>query len=84
MVSSGEENYKYFIGQKDDNQKIKPLRIRLPQTSAYVKIYDGEKKWMYFFIEDDELLKIDNGIWNRVSNSIRTGLSASKHRIFRT
>ena len=23
----------------------------LPQVSAYVKSYDGETKWMYFFIK---------------------------------
>ena len=29
----------------------------LPKTSAYVKIYDGQTKWMYFLIEDDDLLE---------------------------
>ena len=29
----------------------------LPKISAYVKSYDGQVKWMYFFIEDDDLLK---------------------------
>ena len=29
----------------------------LPKTSAYVKSYDGQTKWAYFFIEDDDLLK---------------------------
>ena len=29
----------------------------LPKTSAYVKSYDGETEWMYFLIEDDDLLK---------------------------
>ena len=28
----------------------------LPKTSGYVKIYDGQTKWMYFLIEDDDLL----------------------------
>lgn len=32
-VSSGEENYKYFMGYKDDDYKIKPLCIMLPKTS---------------------------------------------------
>ena len=27
----------------------------LPKTSAYVKRYDVETKWMYFLIEDDNL-----------------------------
>ena len=29
----------------------------LPKTSAYVKSYDGQTKWMYFSIEDNDLLK---------------------------
>ena len=29
----------------------------LPKTSAYVKRYYGQTKWMYFLIEDDELEK---------------------------
>ena len=29
----------------------------LPKTSAYVKSYDGQTKWMYFLIEDDGFLE---------------------------
>ena len=74
MVSSGEKAYKNFIGYKDDDHKIKLLCIMLPKMSAYVKSYDGEAKWMYFFIEVDELLETYNGISNRVSNSIKREL----------
>ena len=28
-------------------------------------------KWMYFFIEDEELLKRYNDIWNRVTNNMK-------------
>ena len=28
-----------------------------PKTSTYVKSYDGQTTWMYFLIEDDDLLK---------------------------
>ena len=38
-------------------QKVKLLHIMLLKTSAYVKSYDGQTKWIYFFIEDDDLLK---------------------------
>ena len=34
-----------------------------PKKGAYVKIYDGKTKWMYFLIEDDELLQKYNTIW---------------------
>ena len=49
MVSTGEKNYKYVIGYIVDDHKIKPLRIMVPKTSAYVKSYHGETKRMYFF-----------------------------------
>ena len=54
---SGEENYKYFFVYMDDDYKIKPFSIVLPKTSAYVKSYDGETKWMYFLNENDESLE---------------------------
>ena len=37
--------------------------------SAYVKMYDGETKWMQLSIEDDELLEKYNDIWYNFSNS---------------
>ena len=33
-----------------------------PKTSAYVIGYDGQTKWMYFLIEDDDLLERYNNI----------------------
>ena len=49
----------------------------LPNTSAYVKNYDGQTKWMYFLIEDDDLLGKYNTIWNEVSADIKKNLVAS-------
>ena len=43
----------------------------LPKTSAYVKCYDGQSKWMYFFIEHDDLLEKYNTIWDKVSADIK-------------
>ena len=37
--------------------KVKPLHIMLPKTTAYVKSYDGQTKWMYFLVEDNDLLE---------------------------
>ena len=31
-----------------NKKKVKPLHIRLPKTTAYVKSYEGKTKWMYF------------------------------------
>ena len=75
-TSSVEKNYKYFIGYLDDdyNIKYKPLCIMLPKRSTYVKNYDGETKWMNFFIKDNDLLKRYNDIWKKVSYSIKKEL----------
>ena len=57
MISSGKKNHEDFIGYMNDDYKNKTLHIMLPKTSSYVKGYDGETKWIYFSIEDDELIK---------------------------
>ena len=53
-----------------DDYKIKPLYIMLPKTKTYVKIFDGQTKWMYFLIEGDELLEKYSTVWNKVSADI--------------
>ena len=42
-----------------------------PETSACVKSYDGQTKWMYFLIEDHDLLEKYNTIWDKVSADIK-------------
>ena len=42
-----------------------------PKTSAYAKSYYGQTKWMYFLIEDNDLLKEYNTIWDKVSADIK-------------
>ena len=37
--------------------KVKPLHVMLPKASVYAKGYDGQTKWVYFLIEDDDILK---------------------------
>ena len=43
----------------------------LHKTSAYVKSYDGQTKWMYFLIEYEDLLEKHNPIWDKVSAGIQ-------------
>ena len=59
---SGEKSYKYFIGYLYDDYKVKPLYIILLKTSAHIKSYEGQTKWMYFLIEYDDLLEKYNAI----------------------
>ena len=54
-----------------DNDKVKSLHIILPKTTAYVKRYDGQTKWMYFLLEEDDLLEKYNTIWDKVSADIK-------------
>ena len=42
-----------------------------PKTRAYVKIYNGQTKWMYFLIKDDALLEKYNTIWDKFSADIK-------------
>ena len=46
---------KYFIGH-NDNDIIRPLRIRLPQMTGYAKQFD-EKATMSFVVKNKQLLK---------------------------
>ena len=43
----------------------------LPKSSTYAKKYDGQTKWMYFLIEDDDLLEKYNTIWDKDSADIK-------------
>ena len=70
-ISSGEKNYKYFTGYLYNDHKVKLLYIMLLKTSAYVIAYDGQTKWMYFLIEDDDLLEKYNTLWDKVSANIK-------------
>ena len=51
--------------------KVKPLHITLSKTSAYVKSYKGQTKWMDYFIEDDDLLEKYNTTFDKVSADIK-------------
>ena len=65
-ICFGEKNYKHFIRYLHNNDKVEPLNIMLPKTSAHVKIYDRQTKWMYFLIEDDDVLEKYNTICNKI------------------
>ena len=60
----------YFIGYLYNHNKVKPLHIMLPKTSAYVKSYDGQTKWIYLLSENYDLLEKYNIIWDKVSADI--------------
>ena len=65
-----------IIGYLHNDHKVKPLHIMLPKTSAYVKRYDEQTKWMYFLIKDDDVLEKYNIIWDKVRADIKKYLDS--------
>ena len=55
---------KYFIGYID-NDKTKPICIRLPQMIGHAMYFD-DNKVMSFKVTDKKLLNIYNKIWEKV------------------
>ena len=72
ILVSKEEPYgtknssKYFIGY-NDNDVIRPLCIKLPQMTGYVRKFEGNRT-MSFKISDKKLLKKYNKIWKKSKN----------------
>ena len=58
------KSFKYFVGYEDDDV-IRPLYMKLPQTTGYVKRFDSTEI-MSFKISDKELLKKYSKIWGKV------------------
>ena len=65
------KRYKSFNGYFYNNHKVKPLHIMLHKTSEFVKSYDGQTKWRYFFMEDDDILEKYNTLWDKVRADIK-------------
>ena len=64
------KNYKYVIDYLHNNYKVKPLHIMPPKMGTYVQCYDGQIKWMYFLIEDNDLLKKYTTLWDKASTDV--------------
>ena len=72
-----EQNYKYFISYLYNGNKVKRLNIILSKASEYVKSYDRQTKWIYFLIDNDNLLEKCIIIWDKASADIKKNLIAS-------
>ena len=62
-------SFKYFIGY-NDNDIIRPLCIRLPQMTGYVRKFN-ENSTMSFRVKDKQLLKNYNKIWEKVEKLMK-------------
>ena len=54
-----------------NGNKVKLLHIILHKTSANVKGYDGQTRWMHFLIKNDYLLERYNTILDKVNADIK-------------
>ena len=45
MVSSGEKTFKYIIGYKDNDHRIKPLSVMLPKWAIMYAYIKNELDW---------------------------------------
>ena len=66
-IFSGENNFRYFINYLYDDYKIKQLHIKPSKSSAYVKRYDGQTKWIHFWLKMMTEDKKYNNTWDKVS-----------------
>ena len=60
---------------------MKPLHIMLSKTSTYLKSYDGQSKWKYSLIEEDNLFKKIIFIGIKSAHILKKNLIANLHII---
>ena len=75
-VSYGKNNsFKYFIGY-NDNDIIRPLFVKLPQTTSYINKFKDKKTKitttaMSLMVKDKQLFKNYNKIWEKIESLMR-------------
>ena len=68
-------SFKYFIGY-NDNDIIRPLFVKLPQTTSYINKFKDKKTKitttaMSLMVKDKQLFKNYNKIWEKTESLIR-------------
>ena len=68
-------SFKYFIGY-NGNDIIRPLFVKLPQTSSYINKFKDEKTkitttTMSLMVKDKQLFKNYNKIWEKIESLMR-------------
>ena len=69
--------YKYFCGYLN-NDVIQPLCVILPQMSGYIKYFDDGGKNMSFVMDDKEVYKKYNEIWEVVRKLLKLTFFVSR------
>ena len=81
-VSYGKNNsFKYFIGY-NDNDIIRPLFAKLPQTTSYINKYKDKKTKiittaMSLIVKDKQVFKNYNKIWENIEGLMKKNLIAN-------
>ena len=67
-------SFKYFIGY-NDNDIIRPLFVKLPQTTSYINKFKDKKTKITtttsLMIKDKQLFKNYNKIWEKIESLMR-------------
>ena len=71
---ANKNSFKYFIGY-NDNDVIRPLCIRLPQMTGYVRKFD-ENATMSFIVKDKKLLKGYTKVWETIEKLMNTNFES--------
>ena len=72
---SKNNSFKYFIGY-NDNDIIRPLFVKLPQTTSYINKFKDKKTkitttTMSLMVKDKQLFKNYNKIWEKIESLMR-------------
>ena len=68
--------YKYSCGYLN-NDTIQPLCVILPQMNGYIKYFDDGEKNMSFVMDDEEIYKKYNEIWEVVRKLLKVKFTVS-------
>ena len=60
------------------------LCIKRPQMNWYIKHFDSNKKFLNFLVNNKELLKKYNAIWNKISNLLKKSFIVSQCTMINT
>ena len=62
-------SYKYFVGYIYESNALPwPSCIKFPQMNAYAKYFDKNNKCINLLVNDKEILKTYNEIWDKIKN----------------
>ena len=78
-MENNNTTYKYLCGYLN-NDIIQPLCVILPQMSGYIKYFDYAGKNMSFVIDDEEVYKKYNKIWEVVRKLLKLKFTVSPVR----